>query len=97
MEGAGAELEEETRLANFPRRPKSRGRIGELCLSPFPPCQCHRWRPRDWTIQFDRFIVAFVEPLDEFRKYPSFPCPYLPPFLTYPADLSSVSDWTRPV
>ena len=63
-------------------------------LSPFPPCQCHRWWRRDWTIQFDRFIVAFVEPLDEFRKYPMSLSTTLP---TYLADLSSVSDWTRPV
>ena len=30
MKCGGAELEEETRLANFPRRPKRRGGIGEL-------------------------------------------------------------------
>ena len=83
MKCGGAELEEETRLAHFPRPPKIRRGSGpNSAFAPsIPPCQCHRWWRRDWTIQFDRFIVAFVEPLDEFRKYPPFPCPYLPPYL----------------
>ena len=52
----GAELEEETRLANSRHRQKRGRASSELSLSPFPP-PCHR---RDWTVQFGRFVVAFV-------------------------------------
>ena len=80
MKCAGAELEEEAGKKRvwpiFLVVQKDGEGVETSASPPFPPCQCHRWRPRDWTIQFDRFI-AFLEPLDEFRKYP----PYLPPYL----------------
>ena len=94
MKCAGAELEEEARLANFPRRPKKMGEgLRTLPLSPLS---------RHVSViggggAIGRFnsIVSLSPLWSRWMNSANILPSLVPPI--YLADLSSVSDWTRPV